>query len=195
MVTNVLNQAPAILNAINPTVITSARVEFVDVPSGNSTERKCMLKIFALTAPPRDTTSSVSITEINPSEDDQMLLDTAMTSKPTASHVPRVRSKKSAAPLDVTNVRRSKRLADLTTGYKTEEAKDKAEKKIQLITQKKRKSKKAKELMQEFKAKIIVSRAPPPPELPIGTIQAIAVNQCHVPPSEVIEEALTSTCG
>jgi hypothetical protein len=47
MVTNVLNLSPDILTAINPTIITGALVEFVDVPNGSTTERKCMLKIVA----------------------------------------------------------------------------------------------------------------------------------------------------
>jgi hypothetical protein len=49
-------------------VITGATMEFVGVPSGGNNERKCMLKIFALTAPPR-VESSVSITELDNEND------------------------------------------------------------------------------------------------------------------------------
>jgi hypothetical protein len=39
---------------------------------------------------------------------------------------------------------------------------------------------------------IIDDAAPPPPELPLNTIQAIATQQCHVPHAEVTKEALNS---
>jgi hypothetical protein len=42
---------------------------------------------------------------------------------------------------------------------------------------------------------IIDEAAPPPPELPLRTIQTIATKRCQVPPSEVTKEALTSTSG
>jgi hypothetical protein len=42
---------------------------------------------------------------------------------------------------------------------------------------------------------IIDDSTPPPPELPLDTIQTIATKRCQVPPSEVTEEALTSTSG
>jgi hypothetical protein len=102
---------------------------------------------------------------------------------------------KKAIPKYVIEVRRSKRLADLTARYKTEEAKDKAEEKTLDKPKKKKKSKNAKDLTQEFEAEVIDTKAPPPPELPLQTIQAIATKQCHVAPSEVIEECLNSTCG
>jgi hypothetical protein len=42
---------------------------------------------------------------------------------------------------------------------------------------------------------VIDDSAPPPPDLPLKTIKAIAINQCHVPPSEVTEDRLNSTSG
>jgi hypothetical protein len=76
MVQNVLDKAPEILNAINPTIITGAKVEFVDVVTSENSERKCILKIFVVTAAPKET--SVSITDISGTDhDDPMLLDSA----------------------------------------------------------------------------------------------------------------------
>jgi hypothetical protein len=52
-----------------------------------------------------------------------------------------------------------------------------------------------KNLSHEFEADVIDKSAPPPPELPIKTIQAIAVDQCQIPPSEVSEEKLLDKSG
>jgi hypothetical protein len=73
-------------------------------------------------------------------------------------------------PNDVTKVRRSKPLAELTTGYKTEAARGKAEEKNLDKPKKKKKSKNAKDLVQEFEAEVIDTKAPPPPKLPLQTI-------------------------
>jgi hypothetical protein len=48
---------------MNPTVITGAKVEFVDVGSCDNSERKCILKIFVVTDVPKEA-SSVSINSI-----------------------------------------------------------------------------------------------------------------------------------
>jgi hypothetical protein len=48
MISNVLEKAPIIMNGINPTVFTGAKVEFVDVGSREKSERKCMQRIFFL---------------------------------------------------------------------------------------------------------------------------------------------------
>jgi hypothetical protein len=58
-----------------------------------------------------------------------------------------------------------------------------------------KKNKKGMSKSSNFTAMIIDNAAPPPPELPLGTIQAIATKRCQIPPSEVTEEALTSTSG
>jgi hypothetical protein len=44
-------------------------------------------------------------------------------------------------------------------------------------------------------ATVIDEYAPPPPDLPIDTIQVIEINQCKVPPIEVTEDRLNSTSG
>jgi hypothetical protein len=129
MVQNVLDKAPEILNAINPTMITGAKVEFVDVGNGDNSERKCMLRIFAITAAPKEA-SSVSITEIS-EPDDPMLLDFAtyadfpgsvsMNQAPISIQPPNA---------DETTIRRSKRLVVINAGYKNASAKEIAKKKV-----------------------------------------------------------------
>jgi hypothetical protein len=190
MVQNVLDKAPEILNAINPTVITGAKVEFVDVGNGANLERKCMLRIFAVTAAPKET-SSVSITEI---PDDPMLLDSASSADFAASVSMNQQEPETTQPTnaDETTVRCSKRIATINAGYKNASAKECAEKKEAMTV---KKNKKGKNKSSEYTAMIIDDDAPPPPELPLGTIQAIATKSCQVPPSEVTEEALTSTSG
>jgi hypothetical protein len=125
MVQNVLDKAHDILNAINPTVITGAKVEFVDVGNGDNSERKCMLRIFAVTAAPKEA-SYVSITEIS-EPDDPMLLDSATSHADLSGSV----SMNHQAPVtiqpphaDETTVHRSKRIVVINAGYKNASAKE-----------------------------------------------------------------------
>jgi hypothetical protein len=195
MVQNVLDKAPDILNAINPTVITGAKIEFVDVDNSKNLETKCMLRIFAVTAAPKET-SSVSITEISEPED-PMLLDSATSHADLYTANSGSVNMNIQAPVptqpshaDESTVRHSKRIAVINGGYKNASAKEKAETKEAKTV---KKNKKGKNKSSEFTAMIIDDAAPPPPELPLCTIQAIATKRCHVPPSEVTEEALDTS--
>jgi hypothetical protein len=197
MVQNVLDKAPDIINAINPTVITGAKIEFVDVGNGDNLERKSMLRIFAITAAPKEA-SCVSITELS-EPDDPMLLDSATSHAEFNSAISGSDSMNHQAPIiiqpphtDETTVRCSKRIAVINAGYKNASAKEVAEKKEAKTI---KKNKKGKSKSSDFTAMIIDDDAPPPSELPLCTIQAIATKRCQVPPSEVTEEALTSTSG
>ena len=88
--------------------------------------------------------------------------------------------KKNNAPLDVNDLRRSRRLAGLSVGFKNEAAAVKAKEWDQC----------KKNLSSEFEHVICNPEAGPPPELPLETIQAIAVKQCLIPPEEVSGEKL-----
>jgi hypothetical protein len=149
---------------------------------------------------------------------DQILNDTNMpdtvsmieqqgTSLPAAI-TPAYKRKNDEAPVDVKEVRRSRRIAVITAGYKDKNAADaalarEAEKDMQKSNkaEKEKGKKKAtskttrKNLSHEFEADVVDKSAPPPPELPIKTIQAIAVDQCQIPPSEVSEEKLLDKSG
>jgi hypothetical protein len=123
---------------------------------------------------------------------------------------PAYKRKNEEAPVDVKEVRCSRRIAVINAGYKDKEAVDAAlarevEKNMQKNNKKvkeKEKDKKKivtrmtkKNLTKEFEVDVIDKSAPPPPELPIKTIQSIAVDQCKIPPSEVSEEKLLANGG
>ena len=88
--------------------------------------------------------------------------------------------KKANAPFDVNDLRHSRRLAGLSVGFKNEAATNKA----------KGISNCQKNLNTEFEHEVRDPTAPPPPELPLGTIHALATKQCLIPPEEVSEEKL-----
>jgi hypothetical protein len=103
---------------------------------------------------------------------------------------------------NVSEVRRSNRLADLNAGFKDKGAADKATgkeaRKEMTVTKKISKTAKKqtkKNLNVSFIAEVLDSSAPPPPELPLSTVQAIGVQQCQIPPSEVSDEKLLAKCG
>jgi hypothetical protein len=118
--------------------------------------------------------------------------------------------KNEQAPVDVKEVRRSRRIAVISAGYKDKEAADAAmarelEKEQQNEARKgkdkgKEKEKKKaptkvakKNLNSEFDVEIIDRTAPPPAELPIKIVQNIAVDQCQIHPSEVTDEKLAES--
>ena len=101
---------------------------------------------------------------------------------PTAQSIPAAQNmqKKKNAPLDVNDLRHSRRLTGLSVGSKNEAAAAKAK---EMACCKKN-------LSSEFEHAICNPEAGPPPELPLETIQAIAVKQCLIPPEEVSGEKL-----
>ena len=80
------------------------------------------------------------------------------------------------------------RSAGLTMGFKDKVVADKA------VT-KNRPKKIAKSMAHEFDVEIIDSSAPPPPVLPISTIQALGQSQCQIPPSEITDDKLKKISG
>jgi hypothetical protein len=125
----------------------------------------------------------------------------------TVAFTPAYKRKNEEAPVDVKEVRRSRRIAVIAAGYKDKNVVEaalarEAEKDMQKNNKeekekgkKKATSKMTKNLSHEFEADVIDKSAPPPPELHIKTIQAIAVDQCQIPPSEVSEEKLLDKSG
>ena len=100
---------------------------------------------------------------------------------PAIASTPAINKRKKVnAPLDVNELRRSRRLAGLSVGVKNEAAPNKA----------KKMDKCKKNLNSEFEHEIRDPTASPPPELPLNTIQAIATKQCLIPPEEVSEEKM-----
>jgi hypothetical protein len=102
---------------------------------------------------------------------------------------------------DVSEVRRSQRIAKIYNGFKDKEAVDRAKDKEKIPeTVKAPKNTRGKKkqdsvtLTGSFSAEIIQDDAPPPPELPIDTIQAIGTDNCKIPPSEVSVEKLIAPC-
>ena len=117
----------------------------------------------------------------SPTAEPPLELPKDLPAAPAISSIHAVNKRKKAnVPLDVNDLRRSRRLAGLSVGFKDEAATNKAK----YINNCK------KNLNTEFDHKIRDPSAPPPPELPLGTIQAIATKQCLIPPEEVSEEKL-----
>jgi hypothetical protein len=145
-----------------------------------------------------------------------MASDTDMTETLNEQHfsntsfavTPAYKRKNEEVPVDVKEVRRSRRIAVINAGYKDKEAADATlGREAEMEKQKNNKKEKEKEkkktssrmikknLNNEFEVDVIEKFAPPPPELPIKTIQSIAVDQCQIPPSEVSEEKLLAKSG
>jgi hypothetical protein len=105
-------------------------------------------------------TSLVSITELNNETEDAMISDTTTSSDTQADNIimKELPAKKSIIPKDVNEVRRSKRTAELTAGYRMKMQRTKEKKRFRTKPRRK-KSKSAKDPMQEFEAEVIDTQA------------------------------------
>jgi hypothetical protein len=153
LMVDMLQHAPSVINNINTSCISAVRVSTLDVIDVASAARKCLLTIYA-TQPAPAPTSMVQITDITDEPimhdllednlayqspvqhfyDDHDASDEAMdnldlnlspVSVAQDDHISVKR--KAVEPKDVTEVRRSTRIATKKAGYKTKEAKEKAE--------------------------------------------------------------------
>ena len=212
MMSKIITFAPSILKQLSGTNVVITRCQLINVDDAHGPIKKCLLTITT-EAPPEPVISSVMISEVldhtassklslipspkpvlSPAMLDFMAINP---NSPTAEPlqeliedlpiVPAIAStpainkrKKVNAPLDVNELRRSRRLAGLSVGFKNEAAANKA--KIISNCQK--------NLNTEFEHEVRDPTAPPPPDLPLGTIQALATKQCLIPPKEVSEEKL-----
>ena len=184
--------------------VVSTRFQLINVDDAHGPVKKCLLTVVTET-PPEPMISTVMISEeldisetsaaaLSPRHEPDMspaILDfmasnpnspyAGPTAPPAILSIHVVNKRKNAnAPLDVNDLRRSRRLASLSVGFKYEAAANKA----------KNISNCQKNLNTEFEHEVRDPTAPPPPELPLGTIQALATKQCMIPPEEVSEEKL-----
>jgi hypothetical protein len=200
----------------------------IDVTAEEYSERKCVVTVFTAQQTPANE-SSVIISEIYDNQDnaaavlpsqilsteeipDVTMSDVVHGTNTTVMETPVGKRKNEQVPVDVKEVRRSRRIAVISAGYKDKEAADAAmarelEKEQQIEAGqgkgkgKEKEKKKAatkgakKNLNTEFDVDIIDKTAPPPPELPIKIVQNIEVEQCQIPPSEVTDEKLLDKSG
>jgi hypothetical protein len=147
MLTDVLATFPDALDKLSDDNVTGARIQMVDVSADGYAERKCIVTVFTAQEP-SIAKSSVTISEIYDTSEEtsagqsaqinstndvvhmnQVLTDTDMpdtmsmfeqqdTNFSSASVTPAYKRKNEEAPLDVKEVRRSRRIAVIAAGYK-----------------------------------------------------------------------------
>jgi hypothetical protein len=186
LMVDMLQHAPTVINNINTSCVSGIRVSTLDVIDVASAARKCLLTVY-VSEPAPAPISTVQITEIfdepplhdlqvdsqaylSPVHDyyddhdasdevmDNLDLNQSPVSVVQGDHISAKR--KAAEPKDVTEVRRSTRIATKKAGYKTKEAKEKAELgnsvKITEAKQNDAKSKKAKGKKQAAAAPLLL---------------------------------------
>jgi hypothetical protein len=234
MLTDVLTTFTDALDKLNLESVTGARIQMVNVTAEGYAERKYIVTVYTAQEAPI-AKSSVTISEIydNAEENvgilsalntsanvvvdlDHMDSDNDMTGTLNGQHLtsttplvtPAYKRKNEEVPIDVKEVRRSRRIVVINAGYKDKEAADaalarEAEKELHKNNKKEKEKEKKKtttrmtkkNLTNEFEMDVIDKSTPPPSELPIKTIQSIAVEQCQIPPSEVSEGKLLAKSG
>lgn len=214
MVSKIMASAPDILNQLAGSTVISTRCQLINVDDDHGTVKKCLLTVTTdnFVAPPAPTATISELLEVDehitiagPEHLDMSVLQgNDLTVNDTTSQAldvsvdqgteinalatttqatPAVNKRKKVdAPLDVLDLRRSRHLAGLSVGFKDQAAATKAKNQINC----------KKNLAAEFEYELHDPLAAPPPELPLATIQAIATQQCQIPPEEVSGEILKS---
>jgi hypothetical protein len=155
-----------------------------------------------------DDNSSSTETFYNPIDDhvesNAMMSDEEGLSAHMTISTPTPKKQKKIAK-DVTEVRRSSRIAKLCDGFKDKAAADMAkacmpqtenDSDIGDVNKKNKKTQVTKKSNKtSFSTSVIDSSAPPPPEPSIDNVQAIGVGQCMISPEEFYADKLNATSG
>ena len=182
LIGNLVTNAQDIIPKLGGSQIVNASCNVVDVVGTNGNNKRCYLQIQTIQKEPPMNTSSVSIEEITGQE-------FAEVQKPSN------RQKKKKI-IDDTFCRRSNRIAKLTRGFKDQAAADNViNNEAKIDHSNKQDPKKLKKdisvnLGPQFDAVIINKQAPPPPEFPMKTLQAIGTGPCKMAPQDVSPSAL-----
>jgi hypothetical protein len=118
----------------------------------------------------------------------------------SVSSFPTRNKKQKTVPRDVSEVRRSNRIAVITAGYKDKDAAmQAAAKEVDTVSSKVKQTSKyvskknplsKKSNNSQFTAVVRDHVAPPPPELPMETIQVIGREQCQILPEDISADKL-----
>jgi hypothetical protein len=210
---------PAMLELLEHTFVDGAGFKLMDVVEGDIHEKKAIFTIYTSFGPSphqskcfiskiEEDNSSYTKTSYNPIDDheesDAIMTDEEDLSTHMTTSTPAPKKQKKIAK-DVTEVRRSTRIAKLCDGFKDKAAADLAKASITQtetgsdngeVNKKKKKTQVTKMSNKtSLSASVIDSSAPPPPELSIDNVQAIGVGQCKISPEELSADKLNATCG
>ncbi|KAM0825908.1 hypothetical protein ACQ4PT_069217 [Festuca glaucescens] len=164
MIGNVAKSVNTLLPLLSGSNVLSASCKLVDVDSPSGIKRKCYLQINTFhDVPQTSSNSSVRIVEL---QDEEVQ--------------PRnVRKKKEKPPVNVSKVGRSGRIAKLNAGYKDGKPEDGEPENESGV-----------DPGPVFEALVLDDTAPPPPHLPMSTLQALGTGPCQMHPSDVSDDSL-----
>jgi hypothetical protein len=192
LISSIIGNTSEVLPHLGDSHITAANCKVVEANGPSGKIRTCYLQIDAVDkAGIRNrASSSVEITDI--SDDTVPDLNLAIEQPSTK----RMKKGKGKLVTDVSQVRRSNRIAGLAVGYKDVKSAVLAEQSVKQNQQDASTSKTGNRaegnivinLAPQFEAEIINNDSAPPPHLPASTIQAIGRNHCKMP-SEMVSDA------
>jgi hypothetical protein len=215
------HEIPSLIEMMEHTSVDGAGFKLLEVVDGENHEKKAIFTIYTSSSPPlhqskccitelEEDNSSYTESSYNPI-DDHVESDNLMTDEEEICTIMTATSpapkKQKKIVKDVTEVRRSNRIAKLCDGFKDKNAADLAKACMaQSVsesdnggTSKIKKMKKTqgtkKIIKKSFSASVIDTSAPPPPELSIDNVQAIGVGQCKISPEELSVDKLCSSSG
>lgn len=181
LIGNLVTNAQDIIPKLGGSKIINAKCNVVGVEGSNGTNKRCYLQIQTVNEEPQKS-SYVSLAEITEQE-------FAEINKPT-------NKQKKKMIIDESLCGRSDRLALISKGFKYKASAAAASQKapnsynIHPQSSKKQKTSVAVNLGPQFDAMVLNKSAPPPPELPLKTLQAIGTGPCKMTPHEVSSNVL-----
>lgn len=173
LIGNLVTNAQDIIPKLGGSKIIGAKCNIVDVNNTNGSSKRCYLQIQTVCDVPPAQTSSASIVEITEEIYEEVSKPKNITNK-----------RKKNAVVDESLCRRSDRLAKITMGFK-DKASALAASSSTSAKENGKKIEVAVNLGPKFDAMIIDKTAPPPPPLPLKTLQAIGTGPCKMNANDV----------
>ncbi|KAM0821901.1 hypothetical protein ACQ4PT_071868 [Festuca glaucescens] len=180
LVSAVIANSQVVLPKLDTAQIVGASCKIVGVQGDRGSVRKCFLQIQTVDRIQKKS-STREFTEIV--EESAVIPQAVNPDEATLQVGQKKRRKKARVPTTVAQVRRSKRIAGETLGYK-----DVASAKA--VEADHTDDEAFVDLLPKFDATVVDSNAAPPPHLPLKTVHAIATGHCKMHPKEVSEEAM-----
>jgi hypothetical protein len=192
LIAKLVDNAAEIVPKLGNSVLTKASYHLAETENSDGVTRTCILQFNTFIAKSNISPASASIDEIL--EDNSIVpmqvvdQNDPIPTGPSAAAPPRKNKKQKQVPRDVSQVRRSNRIAKITSGFF--DAKSARDTELAESAEGNKGKGPVDEELASFSVSIIDTEAAAPPHLPLASIQVIGTSHCKMPPTTVSEAVL-----
>jgi hypothetical protein len=197
LIAKLVDNAAEIIPKLGNSVLTKATCHLAETENSDGITRTCILQFNTFFAKSNIAPASVSIEDLHddsaivpPAADPMQVVDQhgPNPSGSSAAAPPRKNKKQKQVPRDVSQVRRSNRIAKITSGFF--DAKSARDAELAESAEGNKGKGPVDEEPATFSVSIIDAEAAAPPHLPLASIQVNGTSHCKMPPMAVSEAVL-----